>query len=183
MRKTVLILFVAIALVGCKSEAEKITENYLLEKELPESSAAAALINAEIKDYSIRNFNPNPKDTIYMYDDYDYTYQSAELDYSFSKGRLEHMLKANTEYSFVMYSENKIKESKESVKTDSFKFANAQITLQKYKENKEIAALGYEFDLHTKIKLAGKNIEKTQHKICYINTDGSVRKIINKQSE
>ena len=69
MKKVLFYLSMAITLVGCSSpsENEQLIKNYLLEKDYPKVVTAVSLLNGELKEYSIKNFNNNPVDTIYMW--------------------------------------------------------------------------------------------------------------------
>ena len=185
MKKVLFYLSMAITLVGCSSpsENEQLIKNYLLEKDYPKVVTAVSLLNGELKEYSIKNFNNNPVDTIYMWQYYkDWDLEFAEKDYVHSLERLKDLYSWNLDFAGtkLVKSTEEARELKEKVKQDSIKLEEARATYEQYKKDKDVFALGYEFDLLIKTKLAGNVAEKVQHKIGYITSDKKVTKIVDK---
>lgn len=185
MKKTILLLIYPLLLVGCKSATEKATENYLMETDFNETVTAAALLNAEIIKYEIRNFNNNPIDTAYKWEEFKEKKECKEILYSYNIDKLNRMYKANADFAdfFKMYSEDEINEQIEKVKKDSIEGAEIEQQIAAFKESNEIAYYVYEFDLYIKTKLAGKNIEKTNKKIAFITPSDEVIKIEDSKKE
>ena len=106
----------------------------------------------------------------------------AEKDYVHSLERLKDLYSWNLDFAGtkLVKSTEEERELKEKVKQDSIKLEEARATYEQYKKDKDVFALGYEFDLLIKTKLAGNVAEKVQHKIGYITSDKKVTKIVDK---
>ncbi len=112
----------------------------------------------------------------------DWDLEFAEKDYVHSLERLKDLYSWNLDFAGtkLVKSTEEERELKEKVKQDSIKLEEARATYEQYKKDKDVFALGYEFDLLIKTKLAGNVAEKVQHKIGYITSDKKVTKIVDK---
>jgi len=177
-----LCLTCALSFTSCKSANEKIAEDYVKQKDLPVIVAATALLNGEVSDFGISDFNNDATDTLYEWQ----VFKQCDLQWA-ADAYLNSMVTLADTYDFKndmvstfgqFYDSSdtdvRISELKMDVIQDSIAFEEAKAKYEKLCENKEIRALGYEFDEVVKITLAGQTAEKKIHKIIYIMDNGEV---------
>jgi len=177
-----LCLICALSFTGCKSANEKIASEYVKQKDLPTIIAATGVLNGEVKDFGISDFNDDATDTLYEWQVFEkYDLQWAADAYVNSMKLLSDMY----DFKYDMAStfggsfdnsdtDKRIGELKMDMIQDSIAYEDAKVKYEQLQKNKEIRALGYEFDEVVKLKIAGQTSEKKIRKIIYIMDNGEV---------